>query len=686
MFSLFSNELMTLSILVCIGSFLVSYFFYFLQKDRVSGGSKWLLIFLRGIILSMITLLFLPFIFSKNVDEELKTKQILLLDESLSTQKLSEYQELKTTLTDWQNKQSKNYDILQFNFSDKLYNGSVKNIHSTNLSAAINEIQNQYDAEEINSVILVSDGIYNQSYDPKWLQPQPLFPINTVGIGDSNIYPDVKVVEVFHNPKAFKGNSFIIQTDINCQEVSGKEVQVQLFENGKNIKNKSFAVSSNDHFKSLQFEVEAKKEGLHQYKIVIPAFDNELNKNNNIYKTVVNVVDVKQKVALLNFEIHPDFSLFKKSLANNLDIQLSPFNKDFSTIDLSLYNSFIINGYQPEYSSLVKEIMKSKKPVIFQLHSTSDNNQLIKDFPKTFTKPQNITTKTWENSQVYLSPNFSGFDINSEFKQHWSKFPPLKVPFQPVSLLGEKNIILYQKIFGQNTNKPILTHSNVNGQNITLFQAENWWRWRMENYNLFENFDLFDQFYQDVFRLTNIQHIKDPIQVKFPKKIFLNEEHRMDIQLFNKLYQNLTNIDVEFSISFNGKEIQNSTLIAQGKVYSKNLSFKEEGQYQYSIRTKIDGKEEVKSGIFFVEKNEIETQDTRARFDVLRGISNRSNGKFYVAKDVQKLLNNLESKPVNKQVFSQEEEKTILDNIWYLIVLLSLCCIEWFVRRKVRLQ
>ncbi|MFM7299568.1 MAG: hypothetical protein ACKO1R_00305 [Crocinitomicaceae bacterium] len=95
-----------------------------------------------------------------------------------------------------------------------------------------------------------------------------------------------------------------------------------------------------------------------------------------------------------------------------------------------------------------------------------------------------------------------------------------------------------------------------------------------------------------------------------------------------------------------------------------------------------NGKTYRKTGNFLVEEIDLEKTETTANHELLKQLSNQSNGKFYALKDYENFIEEL-NKRDDIVVLTREELsfKDLIHLIPLLILLALFFATEWFVRR-----
>ncbi len=106
-----------------------------------------------------------------------------------------------------------------------------------------------------------------------------------------------------------------------------------------------------------------------------------------------------------------------------------------------------------------------------------------------------------------------------------------------------------------------------------------------------------------------------------------------------------------------------------------------EGVYHYTATTTLNGKPEKSTGEFIIRKTSLEAQSIKADFNLLKSISNKSNGAFYQINETDALIAELKNKKFKTIIRSKESLNEIINLPWILFLLIALVSGEWVVRK-----
>lgn len=678
----------TILIFIIILSFLASYIFYRFNGKSLSPIKKWTLIALRGAVFSLIAfLLFNPVIESIN-QVDIKKKLVVLVDNSTSM-KTSDFDFSKTqqALNTIKTKLQDDVDVVEYAFDKDLsnldtYSGQGK---YSNISGSLKAIQNQFESSEIQGAILISDGIYNTSYHPKWINPKVDFPIYTVGYGDTIQYPDLGVDHIQHNAVSYLGNEFPVEISLSTKAWKEKPVQLIIRDHsGKKVHEENWNTPAQSDFKILRTKLTSKKIGINTYTVQVVSQESEKNTKNNLEKFSIDVLDVKNKILLLASEVHPDHHAIHQSIKSNIDYEVEFKQLDKKAIDLKPYDCVIYLGYQKETQSYLQETLKNNQAFILKVNQKTDLKGLQKAFPKVFHLNKKVLD--WDLALNTVNKNFKGFTVSKSVKEFLKNSPPLHVPFTNLESQNPSKHILLQNILGTTNKKGIISVGDLNKTRFGLIQGEGFWKWRMNDFKTNTSFESFDSFFQSIVRLINVQKDKRLFYVDFPSTLNQDEEELIDVKIYNESYQQITEDELQLKVKHNEGLEFTFPFSTLNDFYQSKVLLATTGHYTYEVINLSKSNKRMGFGEFDVVENTLESQNEVANFEVLRYLANETNGKFVTGDQLDDLSQILTSKPIEKKVYSQKRTKGLISKTWILILILILGLLEWFLRRKFTLQ
>lgn len=559
-----------------------------------------------------------------------------------------------------------------FDFSDK----------SSNLSQIFDDINLLYSNRNVGAVLLFSDGIYNQGSNPFYKVNRSKFPIYTIGMGNPNIQPDLFISGIAHNNQTFKGNLFPVEIKIAANKLKGQSFVMQVFEGEKELFTKSFEINSNQLFETISLTLEAKEKGLKKYRIVLTNLKGEITYKNNVGAFYMEVVDQREKIAILYNAPHPDISAIKSALelSDKYQIDVYPIEDFKNAVDqYSLIILHQLPSLAKPIQTLLNEIQKSKVSILYILGPKSNYNTLNNlNTGVSIVKNKDLTNE----SLPYFNDNFISFTFSEEAKQMLLKMPPLITPFGDYKLAVSSNVFLYQKIAGVNTNYPLIVFNDYQGTKTGVITGAGVWQWKQYNHLYANNHDVFNEIINKMALYLSVKGDRSLFRVGAKNIYNENESVLFTAELYNESYELQNNADVEIVVtSQNGKKYP-SQFSKQNNSYFLNMGQLPPGDYQWNSNVKQGKNQYSKSGVFTVKELFIESQNLIANHSLLQSISEASQGKFYLAKDFQQVKEDIKNNENIKSIaIYQKRYALLLNSIIYFSLIILLLSIEWFIRK-----
>jgi len=339
---------------------------------------------LRGLVTAIMLYLVLAPLFKSILTEVKKPIIVFAQDNSKSlvnnwtTEKQQKYLQDKANL---EKALSANYDILPISFGEQVKENSQIDFseRATDISSALDYIQNQTAGQNLGAIILATDGNFNQGNNPLYSHPSLIVPIYTVMLGDSTIKRDLAIQRVLNNSIVYLGDQFEVQVELKGQQCLNERTNLQVFriEGGQErlLQNVILDIKSDDWFHTHRFILDAAQAGTAHFMVRASSLKNEYSQENNNKDFFVDILDARQKVLILASSPHPDLAVIKKILEGNknylIDVAL---HKEFKGkwADYSMVIFHQLPSKTVDISAILKEINISQKPRIFILGSQTD--------------------------------------------------------------------------------------------------------------------------------------------------------------------------------------------------------------------------------------------------------------------------------------------------------------------------
>jgi hypothetical protein len=645
--------------------------------NRLLSGVRFLVVF------ALCFLLLGPHVRLLNFRKE-PPKIAIALDNSESLPLITPKDKLQLDLNALQNLSHPDYCFVFFDLNRKIedLNELAFDNKYTNLVGQLSTIATEFENENLAAVILYSDGIVNRGLSPLFYSFTK--PIYTVGIGDTTPRKDVALKSIIANKIAYQGNLFPISAEIIHNGFEGQSLNLVLKSENNILSRKTLTL--NQGLVSVDFLVSAESEGTKPYTLSIEPLSGEFSKQNNSKTVFVEILKSKQKILLLGAAVHPDIKALKSAIETNKNYELLTYlpqlevANELDKIDFNQNFDLVICHQLPSTnkvnSDLLKKYIQLKVPIWFILGSRTDYyafNEL--------NLPISFKENTFRADKVFgqINPSFQSFSIEENWAAAISAFPPILTNFGGIVSKAPLQVLLKQKIGNLSTDLPLLA---VEPQSkMAFFLAEGLWLWRLEDYRSQASHEVFDKLISKLVLYLANKEDKRKFRV-YPQtnEMAESEPVLMITEVYNDLYEKIYGQNIELSIT-DGKSFNRtfSYTHQQGNKFEVgNLPF---GVYQYRAQTNLNGKMEVSEGKFIVSQTQMEDVVTVADFNMLRELSQKTGGKFFYAKDIKKLEQELSDKNFKIKVHSEESSDYLINLYWILFALVLFAALEWALRK-----
>lgn len=582
-------------------------------------------------------------------------------------------------------KLEENYQVDQYSFSDKISDSIILNFNGkqTDISNALVEINNSYLNRNVGAIILASDGIINKGANPIYIKNILNAPIYTIALGDTTIQRDLLIHKVNQNQIAYLNNTFPIEVLVDAKKLQGKFSELIISQNGKSIASQNLTIENNNWTKSFQFQIKAEKVGIQKYSIYLKTISGEFTVLNNQRDIYIDVIDSRQKVLLLSASPHPDIAAIKLAIQSNDNYEVNSFlvdNFDGNLKDYSLVFLHQIPSKNSNNSKLFADLENFKLPLFFIVGEQTSLGNL-----NTLQNIVQLTAPRGNSNNVtpFFNEGFSLYTVSDELKKSWQNIESLNAPFCNYKVLAGANIFLKQKIGSVNTDYPLLAFNGNEERKMGVLLAEGIWKWRLQNYSLNANHNLFNEFVFKLIQYLSVRTEKKNLSVITRKSFFENETISFEAEVYNASFELVNTPDVFITVTDSAQKKYQFTFSKTQNAYKLDAGIFPSGYYSYEAKTSLSGKEYLDKGSFLIKPVVEEITNTTANHLLLKDISNRNNGVMVLPNNMLSLSDLIGKREDVKSISHSEISLNEMINLeWLFFLILSLLSIEWFLRKR----
>lgn len=561
---------------------------------------------------------------------------------------------------------------LNLDFSDK----------SSNLASLFDQVDMVYANRNVGAMVLLTDGIFNTGTNPYYKAEKVDFPVYTVGLGNTELTTDFFIAGINHNKQALKGNYFPVEIKLAANRLSGKAAEVTVTEGSEEIYHKKLSLNGNRYFETIKFNIEAKNTGIHHYKVDITELDGEVTHKNNHTQFFVEVVDSRDKVAIVYNSPHPDIAAMKEALelTDNYDVQVFSI-AEFSgkPSDYSLVILHQLPSTTNSAANLLNQIRQSGTSALYILGPQTN----LTTFNGLNVGMSVVQSKALSNNAMpSYNDNFTSFTFSEESRQMLSKFPPIKTIFGTYKTSVSANVFLYQKISGVDTKYPLVVFNSHNGARSGVVAGTGFWSWKLYDYMHAGNHDAFNEVIDKMVLYLAAKGDKSQFRVQHAAIFAENAPVEFTAELYNDSYELINEPDIKMVIKGSGDTTYEAQFSKQNNGYYLNVGELPVGNYTWTATTQAGKRKLEKSGRFSIQEVMLETANLVADHDLLKSISTATNGQFFPKENISRIVKEIKQNDQIKPIASYRKHYSmLLNSYWYLIAIVLLLGIEWFLRK-----
>ncbi len=643
------------------------------------------LFLLRAVVIFLIAFLLLEPLFKTTFSIKEKPILALVVDNSSSIALVWDKDKINASIASILNLKNnrdleEKYEIHLLTQNTKMDSSSFAyQATSSDLADLLSKPFQNFESKRLKTVVLFTDGIYNQGNNPCH-QIYP-FPVYTVGLGDSTSVQDLILKKLFYNKTNYLNQISIIQAEIKAQGYLDQTIEVKLINDNKVLQTQTLTIKKKQELLKIEFKIMPIQIGMKEYQVAITPLVSERTDKNNISKAYLENLNQKQKVLLAAFCPHPDLKAIKNAIESNPNFEVELHIADWKNLKFSKYDLAILHQIPNDLNigfDLIEKLVSKKTPICFWVGAQSsltklNQNQSLLNLTGSFNRADAVTPS--------FSNKFKKFEFIDLLQTNFSNVPPILVPFGDTKLNPSAEAFLFQQIGNTTTEKVLAAVGTQNGKNAIVL-GEGYWQWRLFEQSQPQITPNFDVLFDKLFQWLSAKEDKRKFKITPFQNRFQNDQTPiLETEIYNDLNERIYNQTIELQITYSKGKKLNFQYTNFENVKGFEVPFNMPGTYLYKGKVKIGNEIFETSGIFSIEKNEIEALELQANFEILRELSYKTKGKFYPYQDFEKLKSELLSR--NDAGFVRSESKFIsINKLWWILALiLALIATEWTIRK-----
>ena len=673
-----------LAVIFCY--FIIDFFF---KKDKTLSdfplNIKKIIKILRLIVFTLLVFLALGVYIKIDEKKEIKPLLLVFIDNSQSIKLAENFNHYEKFIKNLKNKFEKlnnKYEVKFYKFDKTISTADTINFDGklTNIGSIYDFVSNNFSELPINSLILFSDGIYNAGENP--LYHNNLYKTYTVLLGDTNIYPDISIIEINYPKIVYVGSYYRIKPKIKCLNLTNQQAIIKLYKNNNLIEEKKFKITKPNFYYTTDFFLEANEPGLESLKLIVTSNIQEKNTNNNSQILKIKIESQKQIVYLLTNAIHPDIGVIKNSLEKSFkyDVRLN-YIKDINIDSLLTSSAVILFTYKTnniDFSNILKKLNDHKIPLLI-INGFESNFKVINSFYSFNFFNEKI--KKYDYVVIEPNKNENFLNLSENDLNTIKKFPPLSLTYGEYSVPINAEIVFFQKINNVITNFPLLFFFTHNFQKIGILHGEGLFRWRLYEYSIYKSHIITEKIINKILSYLLLGKPKKRFYIKHEPIYNVLQPIELEGFLYSLNNELINEPDVFIEIKDSADATYNFIFDKKANFYFLTIDNLLPGEYKWQAKTTINNTILTDNGKFYIQEQSLETIDLIANKEFLYQLATKTNGKFFHYSKMDNLLKELEQQEAIGKLEVLSKIKPLIDLKLLFFLLILFFFVEWFLRR-----
>jgi hypothetical protein len=682
----------------------------------ISGARRMLLWTLRGLALALILLMIfepvLNFIQSKNERPTIA----VLVDRSASMGIAVEHgrrsSDVATLMTSAALRDlNSRAHVRTFVFADSVREIAIDSLGSvaasgvgTNLAFAWERVTQSLAGEHLSGIVLVSDGVQNSGPNPERAAADSRVPLCALGVGDTSFYPDAVIAEILTNDVTYVGSTVPVDVRVQASGLAGKTTRLRLVDARGNLlaeENVHFDHESADAV--LHSSYRAEQAGEFRLTAILDSVAGEKALENNRRSVIINVLESKAKVVLISGPPTSDLATLRQTLEGDstldvaLSVELAQGKKlrGSAEIEAALFEQaklVVLCNYpsaftaNSEAAAVAKAIQDHHVPVLFlagpQLSVTGLNV-----FEAVWPLRAGKQVLSAERVVVRESESHPAISGSSPLPSEWASLPPVNGGPGNFTVLSGVQVVakLSREVLGVQENEPAVALWELNQHRGAAFLVWNCAQWKYQLAATPTAAGFYEQLNRRIVRWLVAPADEKRFVVRTNKKLYSGEEKvHFSAQVYGADLQPRDDALIELNVT-SGSRTESVPLRGRGNGrYEGELAAWGEGEYRFrAVALTAQDTLGRDQGLFAVEAFNIELLNPRARFDVLRGVAQKSGGQFAPIERAAEVFRALNVEP---REITRKREIPLWNQALLLWVIIALLAAEWTIRKRSGMQ
>ena len=566
----------------------------------------------------------------------------------------------------------------------------------TDLASALQAAPEDLQDENLDGIVLVSDGQHNTGQNPLRVADRSPVPVHTVTVGDTTRQRDLRVQSVTTNERAYLNSSVPVRVVLSVADGAGTPISVALEQSGRTLDERQVRLPDGTGEVTANLTFEPERAGLQQLTVRVPELSGEVTARNNAKSVSLRVLESKRQVLVLGAAPSPNMSALRRVYAQNADTDVTartptpegtflegPLPDDLSAFDVVVLAGFPSAPVPDDIVARIATLIDDGTPALFFLDPQTDVAAWTEHFSEALpVRPEAATTGSEASFSVSeRAQQHPVFRIEDAEGSLFERLPPLQSPTSAWTPTPDAEVLGTAAA----TDAPLLVVRRRAGQRTAAFLGTGVWRWALLPSELEAAGPLWPGLASNLLRWVSTEDDDSPVRVRPTASTFGGTESvSFTGQVYDQSMQPVSDATVEMTVTDStGTEYPYTMDPAGQGQYTLDIGTLPAGRYRYAATARRSATElGTDRGEFSVAPLRIEYQAPRADPVFMRQLATRSGGTAYTPQTVDRLSGDLSGQDsFSSEVVRQSSEAELWRTSLFLIAILVLLAGEWTLRK-----
>lgn len=717
----FTNAWLVAAILLAVALIAFTIFYYRRTNPPISGRLRVTLAIMRSLVVILLLFSLAEPVFSYLLIRNIPPHIAVLFDNSESIRTVEDFDTKNGVLSDLIDGRFPGQTADGFIRDDYIFADSIAEVagslefegKQTSLGNCIASLQDVYSDQNLQGVVVISDGLVNSGRDPMSAASELGVPIHTIDLGPQRSSRDIRIVRMTHDDVGYEGKPSEIEIEIESRGFDEMNLPVRVRHRGTTLGSSEVRLAGGDARQTVTMEFVPASEGTRTYSVSVPGQPDEELTDNNSRSFSMKILKSKLRILLASGYPSWELTFLKRAIeaSEDFDLDVSVFDRDSrlktdffprSAEDLEKYDLVILLDYSPSIlasrvdalSSYLSDHGKAAMFVIgTEFARSMPSGALSTLLP--FDTRRMPTVKSTSSFHLQLTeqgkyhPVTQIADAGPQLQKIWSGLPPFEAY---IDLGQEKSKATVLAVHPERDSRdnliPLITVSRVGQGKVLATNFVPLWKTDFLSRGRGGSGDEYRNFVNNCVRWLVATEDVDRIRIQPAKPVFKSGERvTFTASLLDESYQAMENASVILTV-LPDSGTSADTLIASmvrsapGRLRA-DFHLLNHGQYSYSADVMRDDMNVTTvKGKFVVEAFSLEEETLYEREDLLKELAATSGGGYYPISMLDSLIPKMN---LMSGEHSTRREFSLSNNWIILLAVLVLLSLEWWIRKRVQL-